>query len=141
MRTHVERAGRQALRLGHVHRLAAKNPRVEPRLIVVPHAPAPKDLLELTGVHRLLEDLVNAIAQCGVGGRKDPDVIARAHVRRLIDQPGIAANPAPGEHIIQQHRVHAPDGEIAVGMHVVLVGHGDDPVRRLCSREQLVRER
>src|SRR5688572_25535376 len=60
---------------------------------------------------------------------------------RLIDQTGIPSDAALREDVIEQHGIDTTDGQIAVWMHVVFVGHGDEAVLLTSRREQVVGER
>jgi hypothetical protein len=59
--------------------------------------------------------------------REYADVVANSHGHRLIHQTRIPPHSAVREHVIQQHGVDSSERQIAVRMHVVLVGHGTTP--------------
>ena len=69
----------------------------------------------------------------GLVGRKHADVVADAEVGRLIDEAGIAADAALREHLVEHHGIDAAQRQIAVRMHVVLVGHRRRRRARACA--------
>ena len=73
--------------------------------------------------------------------REHADVIADAQVGVLVDQPGVPAYAAIREHVVQHDRVDAAKRKVAVRMHVVFVGDGDDAVLGLGGGENVVGQR
>ena len=59
---------------------------------------------------------------------------------RLDGDAGHLAAPALGDHVVEQHRVHAPEQQIAVRMHVIVVRHGLDVVAPAGAEQDLVCE-
>ena len=59
----------------------------------------------------------------------------------LNREPGHAAMTALGEHLIEEHRVDAPDHEVRVRMHVVVVRDGAEAVLALGAEQDVVRDR
>jgi hypothetical protein len=110
----------------------------EPRLVVVPHAPPAEDRLERAVAHRLAQDRVDPRHELGALGRRDDDVVADRHRLGLRVQARVTPHRALGEHVVEQHAVHAAEQQIAVGVHVVVVGDGSDAVLALGREEQVV---
>ena len=67
--------------------------------------------------------------------------MAHSQRRVLVHQAGVPPGSALRQDLVEHHRVHAPEHEVAVGMHVVFVGDGDYPVTGLRLDEQVVRQR
>ena len=113
---------------------------MELRLIVVPDGPLSEDALEGAVPHAAEKDLVEAVAQRGVLGRQDPDVVADRHRLRLNREPAYRAMAPLGEHVVQQHGVHAPDHQVAVRVHVIVVRHDAYAMLALGVQQDFVRD-
>ena len=61
--------------------------------------------------------------------------------RGLIDEPLVPAHAATGQNGVEHHGVHATQHQIAVRMHIILVGDRDDAVASLRVDEQVVGKR
>ena len=59
---------------------------------------------------------------------------------RLDREAGHRAVAPLGEHVVEQHRVHAADHQVAVRMHVVVVRHDVQAVLALGAQQDLVRD-
>src|SRR5918999_1394456 len=92
---------------------------------------AGKYRLETPVAHRLAQNSIDAVAERRLPRRQNADVIADADVGILVDQSGIAAHSSLGQDRIEEHRIHTAKRKIAVGVYVILVGHGHDVVLRL----------
>ena len=68
--------------------------------------------------------------ESGALGSEDADVVADA--RRCggwFTRPGLRRTPRAASTVVQQHGIHAAERQVAIGVHVVLVGHRHDAVR------------
>src|SRR5207248_5493952 len=108
----------------------SQDPVEERTLAWIPYVPATENLLERSVTHRFAQYGVHRIAQRGIGACEDPDVVAhRDGLRENHEAPSRAAAPAQGalrDDVVEQHRIDTSRDEVAVRMHVVVVGDGND---------------
>ncbi len=85
--------------------------------------------------------MVHPVAKVGAVGVQNSNVVPDAHLGALIDEARVAPHRALRQHRVEQHGVHSADREVAVGVHVILVADGDDPVLGCSLAQELVGER
>jgi hypothetical protein len=124
---------------GRRHLAFGEDARVERRLIVVPQAPLAEDHLEPSVFHGGQQRTVYLVAQRGIRGREDADVVADLEHRGLRNDVPAPELLASGDDVVEDHRVHASQHEVLVGVDVILVAHSGDAVSRLGALEQLER--
>ena len=112
--------------------------RVQLPLVIVPDLPLAEDRFEPPVRHGRAQNPIHLIAQRDVARRGDDDVVPSATLWRLRVEPVVAAHRAIGQHVVEQHRVDATVQRIGVGMDIVVVGHGDDPVLALGGEQDVV---
>ena len=102
--------------------------------------PAAEDALERAVPHRFAQHDVHGVAQRRVGPGEHADVAAHRHRLGLDHEaaPRCAGEGPLGDDVIEQHRVHAARHEVAVGVDVVVVRHGDESARVAGGEQDVV---
>ena len=76
-----------------------------------------------------------------LAARHDDNVVAGSNGARLYGEARISPQGAIGQHVVEQHAVHTPEQQVAVGMHVVVVRNRANAMGPLRLEQRRVRNR